>query len=166
MSIFRSSDPTDIELSLMIDREATPTQEQRIEEKIDQRPEFTALYERLSRLSDLLSIDPSPDVVSASQNRVRDRLSASIGVAAPSTTRGDGSWWRRSVSLPLPVVAAASVLILVMAAGLMMNPGVLSNRKYSADHLAGERPVNVQVQVNGEETDLLLRWLEEQNQSR
>lgn len=164
MSIFRSNDLTDIELSLVIDGEATPAEEQRFKEMIDQKPEYTASYKRLSGLSDMLSMDLSPEFVAASQNRVRDRLSASIRAAVPSTTYTDGSWWQRSVSLPLPVIAAATVLFLVMAVGLMMNPGVLSNQEYTAGHLASVRPVNVQVQVNGEESDLLLRWLEEQNQ--
>lgn len=164
MSIFRNNDLTDIELSLVIDGEATPAQEQRIKEKIDRDPEYTASYKRLSGISDLLSKDLSPKSVTVSQDRVRDRLVASVGATFPSATLDRGSWWQRSVSLPLPVIAAATVLFLVMAVGLMMNPGVLSNQEYTAGHLASERSVNVQVQVNGEESDLLLRWLEEQNQ--
>ncbi|MDA3950355.1 MAG: hypothetical protein PF508_14200, partial [Spirochaeta sp.] len=75
-----------------------------------------------------------------------------------------GSWWQRSVALPLPVIAAASALFLVMAVGLVLNPGVLSNQYRTVSDLGSNAPVNVQVQMNGSESDMLLRWLEEQNQ--
>ena len=73
-----------------------------------------------------------------------------------------GAWWQRSIALPLPVVAAAAALFLVMTIGLILNPGVLSNDRTVAD-LQSDAPVNVQVQVNGNESDMLMRWLEEQN---
>lgn len=75
-----------------------------------------------------------------------------------------GAWWQRSVALPLPIIAAASALFLVMAVGLVLNPGVLSNQYRSVAELGGTAPVNVQVQMNGNESDMLLQWLEEQNQ--
>lgn len=100
-------------------------------------------------------IDDVPDtVVAVAQRRVWDRI-------VQDTKR---YWWQRSISLPLPVAAAASILFLVMTIGLIINPGVLSNDPPTAGLIAGTNPVNVQVQVNGAESDLLLKWLEEQNQ--
>jgi hypothetical protein len=129
---------------------------------------------------------PVPEaLVERARHRVWERLQASIadeavargwnGYATESAEDridgrsfaggyGSGAWWQRSVALPLPVIAAASALFLVMAVGLVLNPGVLSNQYRSVAELGGTAPVSVQVQVNGNESDMLLKWLEEQNQ--
>lgn len=157
MYTFRN-DKRDEDLSALYDGELSAPRRDEVERRIREDAPSKQTYARIAALHTALSEAVPEETVQSAQRRVRERVQTTL------TRRVASPWWERSVSLPVPVVAAASVLFLVMTVGLILNPGVLSNRVYTAADLAEQRSVNVQVQMNGGEGDRLMQWLEEQNQ--
>jgi anti-sigma factor RsiW len=165
MFTFRNDDSMDTALSRYLDGEMLPHERARTEERIQTDPDTANLYRRLETLSMVLSDDPSDALVAGSSERVRRQLDWELARHHVTESHAPTfAFWHRNLSIPLPVVAAASVLFLVMAVGLIVSPVLPSAPERSVADLAGSRtPVNVQVQVGGPESDLLMRWLEEQN---
>jgi hypothetical protein len=160
MSIFPNNGYTGTFVSRYLDGEVSADEEQRFVAALEESTELRAGVERMRRVQEALSDGVDERIVEDAQKRV----SAALADSLRYRYRAPDPWWQRQVSLPMPVMAAASVLFFIMAAGLIINPGVLANRYHTAGEIAGNNPVNVQVQVSGAESDLLLRWLDEQNE--
>lgn len=83
-------------------------------------------------------------------------------------------WWRMQLSVPLPVLSAAAVVILVLAgvlAGTMLTPEAGSGPQTAVTPgLAGvgspDRQINVQLNVESSQTEQLLQWLNEQSSNQ
>jgi len=160
MSIFPNNEYTGTFISRYLDGELSAGEEQRFTAALAEDTVLQARVERMRQVQQALNVGADDRTVGAAQERVSVALSDSLRYRYG----GADPWWQRQVSLPMPVMAAASALFIIMAVGLIINPGVLANRYHTAGEIAGNAPVNVQVQVSGAESDLLLKWLDEQNE--
>lgn len=96
----------------------------------------------------------------AARLRVYARLERSIAAGARSRP-----WWNRSVRLPMPVAAASLVTLVALSSVIVYLAGVVdSYPRGLADIARGGHALNLQVHVDGEHTDELLRWLNQQEQ--
>lgn len=113
-------------------------------------------------LRDSVPVDPA--MVSRVQNRVRARLDASLSGSVPQSV-SQRPWWDRGVTLPVPLVAAAALVIVFTAAFLAAGSGVIPGRSdviSVAERAQAAETLNLQVQVDITETEELLRWLNQQ----
>lgn len=165
MFTFRNEDLTDTALSRYLDGEMLPHERARTEERIRKEPDTEHLYRRFETLSTVLTEAPTDSLVGSASERVRRRLEWELARHHVAESRGPSfAFWHRSLSIPFPVVAAASVLLLVMAVGLIVSPIIPSSSgRTVADFADSRAPVHVQVQMGGSESDMLMRWLEEQD---
>lgn len=174
MSIFRSSaSQRDQILSALLDEELTDREAQRVNRALEQDDDLRRRHERLSLVKGALqgsgSTDLSATDLSAAADRVRMHVERTIRVRPLNPP-----WWRVNISLPVPVLSAAAVLIFVLAGALTFST---MQGNGPTDSVAGERPglagigiadrhINVQVNVDADHTDRLLQWLNEQSSSQ
>ncbi len=166
MFTYRKKVRHDTALSRFIDGEMLHHERDATMRRMESDETVIEEYRRLRRLSEVLSRPVDGSIVSAAAERVHQRLEWDL--------RREGSvkhlsfptrWWRESVTLPIPIVSAAALLLIVMAVGLIVLPIVPRQEERSIADLADSRlPLNVQVQVGSTESDLLMRWLNEQNE--
>jgi anti-sigma factor RsiW len=167
MFTFRNDVRTDTAISRYLDGEMLPHERSWTEQRIGADPVMERRLRQIEALSDVLSSPPPADVIKTAEDRVRTRLGWELSRRQEEI--GGGTvfrWWYRSISLPIPLVAAAGALFLSMILGLVFVSGFASTpvpNRTVADLADSRSPVNVQVQVGSAESDLLLRWLEEQN---
>ncbi|MFP4152067.1 MAG: hypothetical protein ACLFR8_07470 [Alkalispirochaeta sp.] len=159
MSIFRNDAYDGATVSRYLDGELPVHEEDRFTAALETDAGLRNTVEQMRRVTGILGTDIDPGTVQAAQNRIAAALAETLRYRY----RAPVPWWQRQISLPMPVMAAASVLFIIMAVGLIINPGILANRYYNVGDVAGNNPVNLQVQVSGAESDLLLNWLDEQN---
>lgn len=162
MSIFRN-DQLPRDLSAVLDGELGPASARRVQSWVDATAEGREARDRLMRVHRVLQA-ASPEPGAAEQDRaaarVYERLERSRLRAQRVPRPG---WWDRSVSLPLPVVASAAVVFLVLAGMMaMVVPRLQTPQESVADMVSRAESLNLQVTVGGEETEQLLQWLNEQ----
>ncbi len=98
--------------------------------------------------------------VDAARVRVYARLENSI--SAGVRTR---PWWNRSLRLPMPVAAASVVALVTLSAVVVYLAGVVDSYPRGFAEMAGVgQALNLQVNVDGEHTEELLRWLHQQEE--
>lgn len=162
MSIFHKNRlPED--LSAGLDAELGPAGARRVQEWTDATAEGQATRARLRHVRHVLhasATEPGSDEVERARARVYERLERS---RLRATRVPRHSWWDRSVSLPVPVVASAAVVFLVLA-GLMalVVPRLQEPSESVADVMTRAESLNLQVTVGGADTEQLLKWLNEQ----
>lgn len=149
-----------IEISAYLDAEMSPTEYDRLRREIESDEALSRDASRLAGVVAELRRDRSRVLqreVRDTQERLRERLQKS--------TRGltvHRPWWETEVRLPVPIAMAATAAFLLMTVMFVLQ----SNRATSPDAgalAAGEGTVNVQVNVNGDDTDALLAWLNQQD---
>lgn len=162
MSIFRSN-PQSADLSALLDNELPHPSAEMIEAAVGEGALDRRELHRLQRVHTLLeSPQISSDEIAAAQARVRLRLDRSLrGVYR----RDLQPWWERSVTIPMPVAATAMVALLMFAVILASRIAPLGGAGASQE-TAGEiaqraESLNLQVNVNGDQTEQLLQWLNE-----
>lgn len=160
MSIFRSN-PQSADLSALLDNELPPRSAEIVETALHHGTLDPEHLKRLTHVHALLDAQPvPPQQIAAAQQRVRLRLDRSIHAVH---RRDQRSWWERSVTIPMPIAATAVVAIMLFAvifAGRMTAPGGAGTPQQTAGELAqGAETLNLQVNVNGDQTEQLLRWL-------
>ena len=116
-------------------------------------------YRRIQRT--LQTNDPAQaHRIDAARERVYARLEHSLAAGAEARP-----WWARSVRLPMPVAAASLTALVALSAVVVYLSGVVdSYPRGFADMAGGGHALNLQVHVDGEHTDELLRWLNQQEQ--
>ncbi|MCG8478248.1 MAG: hypothetical protein MI724_04060, partial [Spirochaetales bacterium] len=84
---------------------------------------------------------------------------------AVSAGVGTQPWWNRSLRLPMPVAAASFVTLVALSAVVVYLIGVVDSYPRGFAEMAGVgQALNLQVNVDGEHTDELLRWLHQQEE--
>ncbi|MFW5828484.1 MAG: hypothetical protein ACOCU4_10340 [Alkalispirochaeta sp.] len=165
MSIFRSNSPS-ADLSALLDDELSPHDAQQLAASLREGSPVFKEYARAKQVHAML-VAPrvSDDRIAAAQERVRLRLERSIRAVHQRDQR---AWWERSVTIPMPVAATAMIAIMLFAvilAGRFAVPGspvAAGSAQPSAGTVADRaESVNVQVNVDGDQTEQLLQWLNE-----
>jgi hypothetical protein len=113
-------------------------------------------------LRDALPVDPA--VVTRAQDRVRARLDESLSGSARGVIP-HRSWWDRGVTLPMPVVAAAALVVMIATALVVTVPGLIPRQPdltSVAERARTAETLNLEVRVDITETEELLRWLNQQ----
>lgn len=148
-----------IDISAYLDGEMSPTEQDRLRREIEADAEISAEVRRLAAVDAVLRRDRSSVLkreVRDAQDLVRARLQTS--------TRGltiHRPWWETEIRLPVPIAVAATAAFLLMTVMFVLQ----SNRVVPTNAgalAAGEGTVNVQVNVDGDDTDALLAWLNRQ----
>ena len=116
-------------------------------------PEASALLERLAGLRERYPRLPDTEVSDRavrSWTALRTRLS--VGPVTP---------WHRTIALPLPALASAAALILVLAGLFVWS--IVPRTAEPADYLANARGVDVTIRVDGNDMEGVLQWLVDKN---
>jgi anti-sigma factor RsiW len=172
MSIFHSkTQERDAILSALIDGELNAQEEKYVQNATEHdtrvhdtlnryRAIRTVMHNARSALCAETDMDSTAD-------RVRRHVDRTIRVRPMHPP-----WWRVSVSLPVPVLSAAAVVVLVLAGVLVMTVSRVDSTPESTP-LAGlvgpgapDRHINVQVNVDADHTEQLLQWLNEQGHAQ
>ena len=99
-------------------------------------------------------------VVDAARARVYARLESAVSAGVPVRP-----WWNRTVRLPMPIAAAAAVALVALSTAIVYLAGVVDSYPRGFAEMAGiGQALNLQVTVDGEHTDELLRWLNRQEE--
>ncbi|MEX2444733.1 MAG: hypothetical protein WD492_14095 [Alkalispirochaeta sp.] len=164
MSIFRSN-PQSSDLSALLDNELPPRSARMLEDALQNGTRAPHEFDRIEKIhSFLTSQETSAEEIAAAQERVRVRLDRSIRAVHHRDQR---PWWERSVTIPMPVMATAMVAVMMFAvilASRIAAPGASGSPQQTAGTIADRaESVNVQVNVNGDQTEQLLRWLNDRN---
>ena len=165
MSIFRSDSPS-ADLSALLDNELSPQDARELAAALHEGSHELQEYTRTEQIHSMLAASQiSDDQIAAAQARVRGRLERSIRAVHQRDQR---AWWERSVVIPMPVAATAMIVLMLFAvilASRFAAPGttIASGAPRSAAGEIADRAesVNVQVTVNGDQTEQLLQWLNE-----
>jgi negative regulator of sigma E activity len=147
------------EISASIDGEMSPSETDRIRRLLTENGEASREAEQFQTVSAMLAADrdaATRDEIDESASRVRDRLRHSVrGLVIRR------SWWDRDVRVPVPVAVAASAAFVLMTVMAVVTTGYESTPTVGS--LAdGENTMNIQVNVEGDQTDALLQWLNQQ----
>ncbi|MFO8042643.1 MAG: hypothetical protein R6U25_05545 [Alkalispirochaeta sp.] len=162
MSIFRSN-PQSADLSALLDNELPHPSAEMIEAAVREGTLDSRELHRLRRVHTLLESPQIPShEIAAAQVRVRLRLDRSLRSVYHRDPR---PWWERSVTIPMPVAATAMVAILMFAVIVASRIAPLGGAG-APQETAGEiaqraESLNLQVNVNGDQTEQLLQWLNE-----
>lgn len=160
MSIFRIN-PQSADLSALLDNELPPELAERLETALHDGTYDPQEFSRLEEIHSILAAqNPPAEQVAAAESRVRLRLERSISAVHHRDQR---PWWERSVTIPMPVAATVMVAIAMFAvilAGRISTPPSSEGSQQTAGAIAERaESVNVQVNVDGDQTEQLLQWL-------
>lgn len=165
MSSFHSRVPYTVEkheISAWLDRETGPLEERRIGAALSGDPELQAERVRLEMVRTAVgSTTAIPFDIGEAQARVRHQLTRTLA------SRPARSWWRRQLVMPVPTAIASAVAIVVLAGlalqGALPGRAETGERSSNVADLIGEgRSLNLQVNVDGAQTEGFLRWLDQQ----
>lgn len=140
-------------LSAYLDGEVPEPFASRVREMIEQREEVRNTYNRFATLSQRLSSEPEPDF-SASHARVWSRVNSRVG-----TSHGPSVWTRR-VGVPVPLIAAAALLVVALT-GLTMWSAL--RPQDAGTYLSQAQGVDVTISVNDTQMELIMEWLSKEN---
>lgn len=162
MSIFRSN-PQSADLSALLDNELPHRSAEMIEAAVGDDTLDGRELRRLQRVHTLLESPPiSSDEIAAAQARVRLRLDRSLRGVYHRDLR---PWWERSVTIPMPVAATAMVALLMLAVILASRiapfGGAGASQETAGEIAQRAESLNLQLNVNGDQTEQLLQWLNE-----
>lgn len=164
MSIFRR-DSADLRLSAYLDGELSPADRTAVEDLATRDDAVRTRLSELERVHHALgTTDVSRDVALPAPDELYERIERTIRVRRP-----EPAWWHRSISIPLPAAAAAIAVMVTVVAVVVNGLSVTTDGRAVAGAanggpIASSGPVNVQVMVDADQTENLLRWLNEQNQ--
>ena len=159
MSIFRNRSHTD--LSALVDDELGPRSARDLRASLDAGHTSRDEYDRIRAVSQIVRVHRMDADVDAAERRVRARLERSLAGAWGAPRR---LWWERTVSLPMPVVATAALVLLFFAVAVVDRfPGTHSAAAGVPQIAGNAETLNLQVNVNASQTEDLLRWLNDQN---
>lgn len=145
-----------IEINAYLDGEISPVESDRIKQTIAEDERLSAELGRLDSVHRLLRDDRermSREEILETQTAILSRLQHSV-----RGLRVRRSWWESDVRLPLPVAAAATVAFLLMTTMFVVQSA--RPARPDAGTIVGEGAVNLQVNVD--DTDALLSWLNQQ----
>ena len=98
--------------------------------------------------------------IAAAQRRVRHEIDLTLRA---TTVRFQREWWRRSLTVPMPVVAAVMLLFLFFSVIAVRFSGAFSPRMTRVPAVAdGTESLHINVNVGEAHAGELLRWLNEQ----
>lgn len=172
MSIFHSkTHQRNAILSALIDGELSVQEEQYVQNATERDERVRATLDRYRAIRtvmhDARSSLCSETDMDATAGRVRRHVERTIRIRPMHPP-----WWRVSVSLPVPVLTAAAVVVFVLAGVLIMSLSRTDSVPESAP-LAGllgpgapDRHISVQVNVDTDHTEQLLKWLNEQGHAQ
>ena len=172
MSIFHSkTQQRDAILSALIDGELNVQEEKYVQDAMEHDKRVRGTLDRYEAIRTVMHDARSTLCVEtdmdATAERVRRHVERTIRVRPMHPP-----WWRVSVSLPVPVLSAAAVVVLVLAGVLVMSISRVDSTPESAP-LAGligpgapDRHISVQVNVDAGHTEQLLQWLNDQGHAQ
>lgn len=148
-----------VDISAYLDGEMSPVVCDRLRREIGEHDELARESTRLKEVRRRLREDRGTvleeDILEAQ---------ARIGTRLEQSTRGlriRKPLWESDVRVPVPIAAAATVAFLMMTAMFVLQSN-RTMRPEAGSIASGEGTVNVQVNVDGEDTDALLAWLNKQ----
>lgn len=145
-------------LSAYLDGELDSHTARKVEARLREDEEFRRAYDSLTQLKATMSAEVEPDYV-ASAGRLWERLEGSL----ERRRREPLPFWRRHLSIPMPLAAAAAVLFFSIAGIAIYLAGVGHPGNGSRAALAGVNPqeLDITIQVDDAQARELIRWLEE-----
>lgn len=147
--------PDRMVLSAYLDGEVPERFVPDIEAAIAVDAEVRREYEELLWLRQRLDTDPPVDI-GESARRSRLAIEARLR-SAPARM----PVWRRTVSLPLPALAAAALVVIALAGVILWS--LLPGGRPSRNPLARGSDVDVTIRVDGSNMEHVLQWLVDQN---
>lgn len=170
MSIFRSNEQErDVAVSALMDGELNSLEEDHVRSALRVDAALQARLDRFARVRSAL-LEAAPKVpegadFAVTADRVRAHVERTLRVRPMASP-----WWRTSVSLPVPLLSAAAVLILLLAGVLtatVFRPGSTDAAGAGLAALSTQdHRINVHVNVDATHTDRLLEWLNEQGHTQ
>lgn len=180
MFTYRSKDlHRDQIVSALLDGELSAAEEQRVRQAAVSEEAVRRRIERYTLVREALHAAApdraGPEEISRASERVRAHIDRTIRVRPL-----DLPWWRTTVTLPVPALSAAAAVVVVLAGFLVFSLGARGGEFTGSQAVAGEqqqprdfasvaasdRQINVQVNVDGDHTDRLLQWLNEQGHNQ
>lgn len=145
--------PDDVLLSAYLDGEVPERYRAEIEASIASDPAVNERYSQLERLHQLLREDSAADI-----RQLMDRGFASVmrRVAVRPNSRF-GLWWRQ-IQVPIPAVAAAAVVLVVLT-GILIWSFVPKPLPAAPDYLAQGKDIDVTIRVDDANMERVLQWL-------
>ncbi|MFP4330590.1 MAG: anti-sigma factor family protein [Alkalispirochaetaceae bacterium] len=140
-------------LSAYVDGELDQREREKLEARLQDEPSLEAARRRMLALRSAMHAEQEPDYEAISRG-LWERVAA-----LPRRRRV--SLWERRVTVPLPVAAAAAVVILLMAGMTFFL--ALRGATGPAAPLAGMDPnqLDITIQIENDQAEDLIRWLEE-----
>jgi anti-sigma factor RsiW len=142
-------------LSAYLDGELDSHTARKVEARLREEEEFRRAYESLKQLKATMTSEAEPDYL-ASATRLWERLEGSL----QRRRREPLPFWRRQVSLPMPLAAAAAVLFFSIA-GIAIYLAGAGQQESRALAGANPRELDITIQVDDDQARELIRWLEE-----
>ena len=145
-------------LSAYLDGELDSHTARKVETRLREDEEFRRAYESLTRLKEVMSSEGEPDYVESAA-RLWERLEGSVD----KKRREPLPLWRRHISIPMPLAAAAAVLFFSIAGIAIYLAGAGHSPNGAPAALAGVDPqeLDITIQVDDAQARELIRWLEE-----
>lgn len=143
-------------LSAYLDGELDSHTARKVEARLREDEEFRRVHESLLRLRETMEAGPEPDYA-ASAERVWEQLEGSLRRKRQEPT----PLWRRHISVPLPLAAAAAALFFSIAGIAIYLAG--APRATTQQALAGMDPreLDITIQIDDAQARELISWLEE-----
>lgn len=151
-------------VSALFDEELSTQEAQLIQETIQADGKLKHFHNKIQVLNTgFQSFAPDDAAVKQAQDTVLEHVRRTIRVRPTQIP-----WWQQSLSLPAPLVAAATV-VFVLSVGVFLSQSPLfeaheirSASSSLSEFDIGSRNVNVQVNIDSANTDQLLQWLNNQ----
>ena len=143
-------------LSAYLDGEVDSTTARMVEARLLEDEGFRRTYESYLRIREAINEEEEPDYNAASA-----RVWEHIERTRESVERERPAIWRKRLSIPLPLAAAAALLFFAMAGISIYFATEGESRAPTA--LAGINPseLDITIQIDNEQARELIRWLEE-----
>lgn len=145
-------------LSAYLDGELDSHTARKVEARLREDEDFRRAHESLTKLKDVMSAEAEPDYVESAA-RLWERLEGSVARRRRETQ----PFWRRHISIPMPLAAAAALLFFSIAGIAIYLAGVGHPKNGAPAALAGVNPqeLDITIQVDDAQARELIRWLEE-----
>lgn len=141
-------------ISGLVDGELSHQDRQRAQEFVRDSAEAEKRYQAMRSLSTYMQRQTVPNLEESAE-RVRRRLDYSL-----RGRRQQFGWWHRTVPMPIPFAAAAAAAVLTIVA-FVLGPSAQKDAEVSGFASSGSA-VNLRIQVDGQQTQDLLNWLDQQ----